>query len=115
MRLLFDENISESVARALEDQFPGSLHVRREGLQGADDFKVWQFAIQKQCLLVTRDEDFQQMSILRGQPPKVIHILANNPSNQLIIHVLQENAAFIAEFALGPTAILVIDAVDYRR
>ena len=44
MRLLFDENLSESLVPALAAEFPGSLHVRTLGLGGAPDHQVWEAA-----------------------------------------------------------------------
>lgn len=44
MRLLLDENLSESVLPAIADLYPDSLHVRRLGARGASDKSVWRLA-----------------------------------------------------------------------
>ncbi len=72
MRLLFDEQLSEELVPLLADLFPGSLHVRLLGGQGAGDQVVWQMAQDHACMLVTKDEDFHRLSVLRGAPPKVV-------------------------------------------
>lgn len=41
MRLLFDKNLSHLLVTALEDLFPGSLHVRSVGLAQADVVEIW--------------------------------------------------------------------------
>ena len=41
MRLLLDENLSPRLARAVNDLFPGSIHVGDVGLRSADDETVW--------------------------------------------------------------------------
>ena len=57
MQLLFDEQLSEELRALLEDIFPGSLHIRELGAGGATDATVWRLAQERDCLLVTKDED----------------------------------------------------------
>ena len=66
MRLLFDEQLSEQLCEKLNDIFPGSLHVRQLGAGGASDMVVWELARDRGCILVTKDEDFHRLSVLRG-------------------------------------------------
>jgi predicted nuclease of predicted toxin-antitoxin system len=75
-RLLLDENLSERLLPQLINLFPGSTHVRTLGRSGASDTSVWDIARDGGFLLVTRDEDFVGMSLLRGAPPKVGSISA---------------------------------------
>ncbi len=44
MKLLFDQNLSPGLVAALDDVYPGSIHVRDVGLQSADDDAVWSYA-----------------------------------------------------------------------
>ena len=71
MRLLFDEQLSEELVQTLGDVFPDSLHIRLLDAGGAADSTVWQLAREHQCVLVTKDEDFHRLSVLRGAPPKL--------------------------------------------
>jgi predicted nuclease of predicted toxin-antitoxin system len=75
VRLLFDEQLSEELVLILSDLFPDSLHIRLLGAGGAGDPIVWKLARDHGCVLVTKDEDFHRMSVLRGAPPKVIWLL----------------------------------------
>ena len=72
VRLLLDENLSERLVLTLAPRFMGSLHVRQLGLGGTADVRLWELAITEGCVLVTKDEDFVKLSVLRGPPPKVI-------------------------------------------
>ena len=74
MRLLFDEQLSEDLSQLLQDIFPSSLQVRQIGAGGTTDATVWQLAKEHGCLLVSKDEDFHRLSVLRGAPPKVIWV-----------------------------------------
>lgn len=67
MKLLFDENLSFRLARALRDTFPGSAHLRDVGLVGAEDEKVWEFAGKNGFVLTSKDSDFYHRSILRAR------------------------------------------------
>ncbi len=42
MRLLFDEQLAESLLELLHDVFPGSLHVRLLAAGGSADATVWE-------------------------------------------------------------------------
>jgi predicted nuclease of predicted toxin-antitoxin system len=44
------------------------------GLASARDRAIWTYAAEHGFLLVTKDEDFQRLSVLLGGPPKVIWI-----------------------------------------
>lgn len=99
MRLLFDENLSETLVVTLADQYPGSLHVRLMGRGGASDFDVWGLAVHEGCILVTRDGDFLRLSVLRGAPPKVVWIGLGNCSNAVIADLLRSRRTDIERFA----------------
>lgn len=44
MKLLFDQNLSYRLVKALAAEFPGSAHVRHVGLEKALDGPVWDYA-----------------------------------------------------------------------
>jgi predicted nuclease of predicted toxin-antitoxin system len=99
VRLLLDENLSERLISALADLFPDVLHVRGAGLGGASDVAVWEFAAHDSRLLVTKDEDFLALSILRGTPPKVVWLNIGNASNPMTEALLRTQFGAIDSFA----------------
>ncbi len=98
MRLLFDENLSEQLVGLLADLFPDSLHICTLRGSGASDFVVWQLAAEQGCILVTKDEDFQRLSISRGAPPKVIWVRLGNCTTQEVAQLLRSRFAVIQGF-----------------
>lgn len=78
MKLLFDQNLSPRLVSHLADLYPDSLHVEYAGLGEAADKVVWEFARQSQCLIVTKDADFSDLSLLYGFPPKVVWVRRRN-------------------------------------
>jgi predicted nuclease of predicted toxin-antitoxin system len=109
MRLLFDQNLSPSLVERLADLFPGSSHVQSEGLDRASDDEVWEHALQKEFTIVSKDEDYSELSVVRGLPPKVIWLLLGNCTTLQIEVVLRaridEIQAFGADPAVGTLAI----------
>ena len=104
LRLLLDENLSEQLLPGLSARFPGSAHVRALGMGGAADSTVWEFARQGDFLLVTKDEDFVTLSVLRGAPPKVIWLNIGNADNADTLALLLRHAEAIEQFARHPDA-----------
>ena len=98
MRLLFDENLSARLVEAVADVYPGSGHVLAAGLGGAPDERVWEHAGAGGFVLVTNDEDFHRLSVLRGPPPKVIWIRLGNCATADVVRLLRVRAEQIARF-----------------
>ena len=102
--LLLDENLSERLLPLLIDRFPGSSHVRLVGLGGASDSAIWEWARDQAQLLVTKDEDFLDLSVARGFPPKVVCLAIGNASNAATAALLLQQAEAIEQFAGHPEA-----------
>jgi predicted nuclease of predicted toxin-antitoxin system len=66
VKLSFDQNLSPRLADALAALFPGSRHVRHEGLDRADDESIWRFARDQGFAIVSKDSDFQEKSKMAG-------------------------------------------------
>ena len=98
MRLLFDEQLSETLVRKLADVFPAALHVRLLHRGGAPDPDVWKLAGEHGCVLVTKDADFHRLSLLHGAPPKVVWLRLGNCSTADIVRLLTEHADDMRHF-----------------
>ena len=107
MRVLFDEQLSEALLQHLRDLSPDAVHVRLLGLTGQSDVLVWERAIELDCVLITKDEDFHRLSVLRGAPPKVVWVRSGNGSTREIARLLRERWPLILEFASDPVAALL--------
>jgi predicted nuclease of predicted toxin-antitoxin system len=103
MKLLFDQNLPPSLVRRFADLFPGSSHVDREGLGSARDDAIWEFARGNSFAIVTKDEDFNNLSVVRGSPPKVIWLLLGNCTTAQVEAVIRANLAEITAFENDPS------------
>ncbi|MEX2611253.1 MAG: DUF5615 family PIN-like protein [Gemmatimonadota bacterium] len=99
VKLLFDENLAQRLVHDLADLFPASSHIVTLGLIGAADHRVWEVARLDGYVLVTKDEDFHRLSVLRGAPPKVIWIRLGNCATADVARLLRFRAEHIHEFA----------------
>ena len=98
MRLLFDEQLSARLCSMLANIYPDSLHVEQVDLSGASDDAVWRAAAERGCVLVTKDEDFHRLSVLRGAPPKVIWLRLGNVPTEEVARLLRERHEDILQF-----------------
>jgi predicted nuclease of predicted toxin-antitoxin system len=103
MKLLFDQNLSPRLPRLLADLYPGSVHVRAVGLRDADDSSIWIYAQQNDFVIISKDSDFQQRSLLYGSPPKFIWLRLGNCPFKTVEELLRKHSATIHTFALDRT------------
>jgi len=97
MKLLLDEKLSRRLVPFLQHDYPGSNQVVLLGMESASDKEVWQKARDEGYVIVTRDADFQELSLVWGQPPKVIRLKTLNQSRATTLKMLIENRDAIAE------------------
>jgi predicted nuclease of predicted toxin-antitoxin system len=98
VKLLFDENLSFRLAALLQDLFPSSQHVRECGLRAASDAEIWEYAKTNGLVIVTKDSDFQDRSVLLGSPPKIIWLRTRNCTTAEITSILRTASALISRF-----------------
>lgn len=97
MKLLLDENLSRRLLPFLQHDYPGSDQVVLLGMASASDREVWQKAKDDGYVILTRDADFQELSLVWGQPPKVIRLKTLNQSRAATLKILIENKHVITE------------------
>jgi predicted nuclease of predicted toxin-antitoxin system len=100
--LLFDQNLSFRLTRALADIYPGALHAKYLGLTASDDKEIWLYAAANDCAIVSKDSDFYQRSLLHGYPPKVLWIRRGNCSTKVVEEILRQHLDDIEQFMLDP-------------
>lgn len=104
MKLLFDQNLSHRLVRALADIYPNCQHVRNVGLKEAPDTEVWDYARSNGYTIVSKDSDFYQRSLTLGFPPKVIWVRLGNCTTTAVEQLLRQHVVTIAHFDTEPAA-----------
>jgi predicted nuclease of predicted toxin-antitoxin system len=87
----------------LEEYFLASSHVAFHRLSDAEDSAIWAFAGREDYASVTKDSDFNDLSALRGMPPKVIWIRIGNCTTAEVATLLRRHAPAIKYFLAHPT------------
>ena len=80
MKLLFDQNLSPRLPRLLAD--------------------IWEYAKNNGFVIVSKDSDFQQRSLLYGSPPKFIWLRVGNCTVKTTEDLLRKHSATIHTFGL---------------
>lgn len=78
MKLLLDENLSRRIVPFLQTIFPGSSQVALLRLESKSDSEIWQYAKGNGFVIVSRDSDFQERSLIAGHPPQVVWLKIPN-------------------------------------
>lgn len=108
MKLLLDENLSDRIIHKIIDLYPDSHHVKTLSLLNTDDSLIWEFAKFNDFVIVSKDSDFHQRSLLYGYPPKFIYLrIGNNPTSK-IVEILRDNFSIIREFYNSETESILI-------
>ena len=98
MKLLLDENLSDKIIYRIVDLYPDSEHVKTLGLINTDDAIIWEYAKTNNFVIVSKDSDFYQRSLLYGHPPKFIYLRIGNSPTSKIIQILRDNFDTIVQF-----------------
>ncbi|MBV6439778.1 MAG: hypothetical protein DYG98_09955 [Haliscomenobacteraceae bacterium CHB4] len=112
MKLLIDQNISFRLKARIAVAFPDSYHVKDLNLTDLPDASIFDYARQHQFdSILTLDEDFHNLVLVRGTPPKVIWLRIGNCSTSVQAQVILRNLAVIQAFINDPT----IDVLEIYR
>ncbi len=108
MKLLYDENLSPRLVDILHSNFPASEHLETAALRGCPDRQVWQYAREHGLTIVSKDNDFRQLSFLHGPPPKVIWLSIGNAGTETIARFLASRSEVVREFLAAPDEGLLV-------
>lgn len=108
MKLLLDVNLSFRLLRRLGPVFPDSQHVDRISLPSRTDHSIWDYAGFHGFIIVSKDNDFRQLSFLKGPPPKVIWLSLGNAGTDAIGDLLLRHQDRIVAFVADPEEGLLV-------
>lgn len=98
MKLLLDENLSDRITQRIIGFYPDSAHVKTLELTNTDDAVIWEYAKANDFVIVSKDSDFHQRSLLYGHPPKFIYLRVGNCSTSKIVQILRDEIDIIRQF-----------------
>ncbi|MBX2897861.1 MAG: DUF5615 family PIN-like protein [Cyclobacteriaceae bacterium] len=100
MKLLLDENVSFRILNSLLSIFPESAHVSKDG-SIKSDVEIFQYAKRNGFTILTFDEDFYDLQLIKGFPPKIIWLRVGNISNLNLLNKIISKKAEIEAFEIN--------------
>jgi predicted nuclease of predicted toxin-antitoxin system len=99
MKILVDQNISFRLVKRILAVFPQAIHVKLIDLIDANDYRIFMSARQEGfTAILTQDEDFYNLLLEHGVPPKIIWLRTGNCSTTFLTEVILRNAVLIKTF-----------------
>ncbi len=103
MKLIIDAQLPPSLAAALRQAGCEASAVREIGLRDAKDSAIWQYALQNNAAIITKDEDFAERCLANTTAPVVVWLRIGNATNPELLKWLMP---------LLPDVLARIDAGD---
>lgn len=102
MKLLLDANISWRLIKLIENDFSNCFHSNDIQVnQPAKDLEIWEFAKKNNFTILTHDDDFEKLLLLKGAPPKVIILKTFNQNTKQISELLVSKKQALEAFILN--------------
>ena len=99
MKLLLDENLSWRIITKLYPFFEVIVHSSElEIFQPPTDLSLWNYAKTNGFTIVSKDDDFEKIVLLRKAPPKLIYLKTFNLNTNKIVDLIIEKLDKINEF-----------------
>lgn len=89
MRFLVDAQLPPALARYLCDTGHQAEHVYDIGMGEASDRKIWNYAIQNNAVIITKDEDFVYLSSTSSDTPSVVWVRVGNIGKQALLRWME--------------------------
>ncbi|RDC62295.1 DUF5615 family PIN-like protein [Adhaeribacter pallidiroseus] len=97
-KILIDENLPRRLVSQLAACFIESAHVSEKSLLKNSDRKIWQYAKENNFTILTKDNDFTELSKLFGCPPKVIRLKCGNQTTVNLAKIMIAKLEIIINF-----------------
>ncbi|GAB5465061.1 MAG: hypothetical protein Kapaf2KO_04970 [Candidatus Kapaibacteriales bacterium] len=108
MRFLVDAQISPKFAKWL-DSISGieGRSLAFYSLQFSDDIDIFNFALENDFIIISKDRDFLELNILYGGPPKIVLLETGNTSTRFLIDLFSEKIGDIKILLINNDVLVV--------
>lgn len=107
MKLLLDHNLSHKLVARLADIFPDSTQTRLIDFARAADPEIWFHARTHGFIIVSKDNDFAELAVLKGAPPKVVWLRIGNCSSGAVERLLRTHVSAIEDLVNDPERVVL--------
>ena len=106
MLFLVDAQLPPALAEALRQAGLEAMHVVDLGMLAATDRQIWDEAVARNAILVTKDRDFLQLRAAKRDGPVILWVRTGNMVNRtLIAQILRALPAIEQAIERGETII----------
>jgi predicted nuclease of predicted toxin-antitoxin system len=85
VKFVVDAQLPPGLARALREVGCDAHPVREIGLREANDSEIWNYAIQQEAAIITKDEDFAERCLYNRDQPVIAWLRVGNTSNKALL------------------------------
>ena len=80
LRFLIDAQLPPDLARRIAELGHDAIHIFDTDMKEAEDWAIWDHAVEHSCVVITKDADFVDLANLRATGPPVIWVRLGNMS-----------------------------------
>ena len=89
MRWIIDAQLPPALARLLDQRGHKAEHVGDVALREADDNEIWQWALDHDAVIITKDEDFPIRASASRSAPRIVWLRIGNASRVALLAWLE--------------------------
>ncbi|HUG12615.1 MAG TPA: DUF5615 family PIN-like protein [Opitutaceae bacterium] len=106
---LIDNQLPPALAGWLITKGCTATHVLDLDLARATDDEIWAAAVRDRLIIVTKDEDFSRLTVLRPEPVQVVWLRIGNCRTAALLEAMERTwASIVAELESGSRLIEVV-------
>jgi predicted nuclease of predicted toxin-antitoxin system len=87
VRFIVDAQLPPALARFIESTGHEADHVIDFGLEAASDRRIWQIAIERSAVIVSKDEDFSRLRSIRSSGPAIVWVRVGNTTRDALLRI----------------------------
>ena len=89
-KFIVDAQLPPALARYLCSLGGDAIHVLDVDMMEASDSEIWELALSKSLVIITKDEDFQIRASVSTKAPKLIWVRIGNTSKKSLLQVFEK-------------------------
>ncbi len=89
MKFLVDNHLPTALTHWLRSKGHAALHARDIHLEKSEDIEIWEHAAKEGCVIITKDEDFANLSLLKSEPVSVVWLRFGNCRKQVLVAAIE--------------------------
>ncbi len=98
MKFIVDAQLPSNLSKWLAKNGHEAIHTSELPQQNlTEDIAIIRFSMENESIIISKDSDFYEYFILKGQPHKLLMITVGNVVNKKLIALFQQNLDKICE------------------